>query len=200
MHPHGTAAMLGAGRAVGNATFVEGAGRNAFTPATLPLSLAKAGDLMVVWLGHTVTILGGAASDWNYSVVQTFHRLAWKVLAPADIADTLTLSSTSSESAFAVYRGPLAAAIRGSNQGAHPFNVTGFVKNGWCAGLVAGQYGSNSPGFVSGWTIRASASPGSPSGSYIGDLLNPASYTDNASITFTGSSAGAAVVLELLNY
>lgn len=205
MHPHGSAAVIGAGRAIGDAVYIGGGSRTDSASAAISTAAFAAGQVMVTYAPSSMTITGGASADWVYGTADAQgYRWGAKVLQVADLSG-LAFSSAGLMSAWAVYSGPLAFAqrIQGTGNTTSP-TLSGFTKGGWSAGLIVGIRGNNPAAAwtaPAGWTQRQSAGGSSTSGSVVIADIAPGSYANGAGLTFSGSGGSfAATVLELLNY
>lgn len=205
MHPHGTAAVQGAGRVIGDAVYVGGGSRSDFTPAAINMSGFLPGQMMLVYAYQNLTITGGASGDWVYGAPDAMgYRFGTKVLQTPDLAG-LAFSAPTYMSAWAVYSGPIVFSQRLQANGYYGSQTSpGITKGGWCARLVLGIRGNNPQGgwqAPNGWTFRHGSGGSGTSGSVVISDIAPGDYVNNTTLSFGGSGGSfAATLQELLNY
>lgn len=187
-----------------NTTTLIGSGSVDFPGGAFALSGhgARAGDLLVGWVHGT-----GSTLSLNSAAVTPLTggqgRFFVKGLTEAEISAG---GGMSTGGWWLILRGPQLGSVRTTATVAGTGPTTpGFTKAGACAALIYGgaASGASAAPTISqpGWTYVGDQSSGSSNANFVsvGHNLNPATYTDGASIPTGGSSNGStsATILEL---
>lgn len=177
----------------------SGSGPVAFTFHTSALE----GDLVVVWIQISSSgSYGGVSGSTNWNQAGALY---WKQVTAADItasaAGTVTfVSSGTMNWISATYRGPRVAVFRKSASDFPPAStvvIPGFTKRIDCQRVVSIVYDPDTGPATTpaGFTSRGTRT--TPIGMRLSDAA-PSSYTDGASVTYTGMGDTSGALAQLI--